>query len=78
LLRPDPATGPRSYPLMRIQSASEPSADAYAGVHYRNRWFWIDDRDLNSKRMMMFLTVFYSLAETGVAPQIPLITIPAR
>jgi hypothetical protein len=35
-------------------------------------------RDLDSKRLMMFLMVFSSLAETGVAPQVPLITIPAR
>lgn len=78
LLRPDQTAGSRNYPLMRIQSSGEPPADAYAGVRYRGRWFWIDDRDLSSKRMMMFLTVFSSLAETGIAPQIPLITIPAR
>jgi len=28
--------------------------------------------------MFMFLAVFSALAETGTAPQIPLITIPAR
>lgn len=64
--------------LMRIQSSSERPADAFAAVPYRNRWFWIDDRDLYSKRMFMFLTVFSALAETGTAPQVPLITIPAR
>ena len=77
-LRLDPAEGTRNYPLMHIRSSSERPDDAFATVPYRNRWFWIDDRDLDSKRMFMFLTVFSALAETGTAPQIPLITIPAR
>jgi hypothetical protein len=75
---PDTATGLRNAPLIRIRSGSEFPADAFAAVRYRDRWFWIDDRDLDSKRLMMFLMVFSSLAETGTAPQIPLITIPAR
>lgn len=66
------------FPLIRIRSTADRPADAYASVQYRGHWFWIDDRDLGSKRMIMFLTVFSSLAETGTAPQVPLITIPAR
>ena len=64
--------------LMRIRSGSEQPADAFAAVRYRNRWFWIDDRDLNSKRMFMFLTMFMSLTESGTLPQTPVLTIPAR
>ena len=77
-LNPDQAAGAQDYPLVHIKSGSEPPIDAFAAVPYRHRWFWIDDRDLNSKRMFMFLSVFSALAETGTAPQIPLITIPAR
>jgi len=65
-------------PPIRIGWSVDRPSDAYAAVYYRNLWFWIDDRDLASKRVMMFLMVFASLAETGTAPQIPLITIPAR
>ena len=43
---------------MHIQSSGERPADAFAAAPYRNCWFWIDDRDLNSKRMFRFLTVF--------------------
>jgi hypothetical protein len=75
---PDAAVAPRNSRLIRVRSSGELPADAYAAVRYRDRWFWIDDRDLDSKRLMMFLVVFSSLAETGTAPQIPLITIPAR
>ncbi|MCX7149544.1 MAG: hypothetical protein NTY05_09070 [Rhodocyclales bacterium] len=78
MLHLDPSPGSRGYPLMHIRSSSERPADVFAAVPYRNRWFWIDDRDLDSKRMFMFLTVFSALAETGIAPQTPLITIPAR
>jgi hypothetical protein len=78
MLRLDSAAGSRSYPLMHIQSSNDRPADAFAAVPYSNRWFWIDNRHLDSKRMFMFLTVFSALAETGTAPQIPLITIPVR
>lgn len=41
-------------------------------------WFWIDDRDIYSKRAFTFLMMFSSIAETGIAPQAPIITIPAN
>ena len=74
----DATAGSHDNLLLRVRSGGEPPADAHAAVRYRDRWFWIDDRDLDSKRLMMFLMIFSSLAETGIAPQVPLITIPAR
>ena len=56
-------------------------------AHYRNRTavraacpsrIWVDDRDLGSKRIFSFLMVFSSIAETGVVPQVPVLTIPAN
>lgn len=64
--------------LLRIKSGPERPTDAYAMTFYRNRWFWIDDTDLDSKRSFRFLTMFSSLAETGATPAAPLLTIPAR
>ena len=64
--------------LAHIHSGSEPPRDAYVAVRYRNYWFWIDDRDLESKRAFMFLRIFSSIAETGTVPQVPIITIPAN
>ena len=69
---------PSEGPLMRIHSSSEPPTDAYVAVRYRNYWFWIDDRDLDSKRAFTFLRIFSSIAETGSVPQVPIITIPAN
>ena len=69
---------PHATPIAHIHSSGEQPADAYAAVRYRDHWFWIDDRDLASKRVFTFLTIFSSIAETGTVPQIPIITIPAN
>jgi len=52
--------------------------DAYVAVLYRKFWFWIDDRDLISKRNFSFVILLFSLVETGGKPAAPLITIPAQ
>lgn len=64
--------------LLRIKSGAERPVDAFVATFYRNRWFWIDDTDLESKRSFRFLAMFSSLAETGTTPAAPLLTIPAR
>jgi hypothetical protein len=64
--------------LMRIRAGAERPPDAFAAVLYRNHWFWIDDRDLGSKRMFVFLTMFMSLTESGALPQAPVLTLPVR
>ena len=53
-------------------------AGAYAAVRYQDSWYWIADKDFASKRVFTFLMLFFSLAETGVTPQPPLVTIPAN
>jgi hypothetical protein len=68
-----PDEGEPVYPAVQIRSSLEQPGDSYAAARYRNRWFWIDDRDLESKRVFMFLMIFSSLAETGAAVQTPLI-----
>jgi hypothetical protein len=70
--------GEGAQPLAHIHSGTERPADAFAAVRYRDHWFWIDDRDYYSKRAFTFLLMFSSIAETGIAPQAPIITIPAN
>jgi hypothetical protein len=65
-------------PLVRIRSSPHPPSDVYTAVRYRDTWFWIDDGDLASKRIFTFLMIFFSLAETGVTPQAPVLTVPAN
>jgi hypothetical protein len=72
------APDPRDRPLIRIYSGPTPAPRAYDAVRYRDTWYWISDDDLASKRTFTFLMMFFSLAETGVAPQAPVVTIPAN
>jgi hypothetical protein len=47
-------------------------------VTYRGRWFWIDDRDLESKRSLAILMLLFTLADTSPRDNLPLVTIPSR
>lgn len=74
---PRPDSGPRDQPLVNIHSSAEPPSDAFVAVRYSKHWFWIDQRDFRSKSIFTFLLLLTSLAETGVTPQAPVITVPA-
>jgi hypothetical protein len=65
-------------PFVSIQNQSERPADAFARVKYRNYWYWVDDRDFRSKRVFTFLTVLFTLSETGQKIQQPILTIRAN
>ena len=64
-------------PLIRINSSPQKPADAFVTVPYRDHWFWIDDRDLQSKGVFSFLMFIFTLTETA-AKEAPLVTIPTR
>ncbi len=72
------APDPHDRPLIRILSGSSPPADTFAAARYGNTWYWINNNDLASKRVFTFLMMFFSLAETGVTPQAPVLTVPAN
>src|SRR5262249_9724110 len=66
-------------PLLRVRTGEAAPPDAYVAARYRDRWFWIDDGDTQSKRALSALQLLFSLTETGT-PQgaAPVVTIPAR
>jgi hypothetical protein len=64
--------------FMHVRSSEASPEDAYAAVEYRDRWFWIDDRDLRSKRTFALMMMLFTLADAGEREQLPLITIPAQ
>jgi hypothetical protein len=64
-------------PLISIHSSRGKPDDAYAAVSYRGWWYWIDDRDLQSKGMFAFIMMIFSLTETGGKEAAPIVTIPA-
>lgn len=71
------AAAPEDRPIVTIHSSAERPSAVYAAVQYRDTWYWIDDRDFAAKRAFTFLMLFFSLAETGVPGQAPILTIPA-
>jgi len=64
--------------LIEIHSAKSKPGDAFVAIDYRGHWFWIDDKDLKSKRVFAFMMILFTLAETGEKENLPLITIPAQ
>ena len=63
---------------VRIHSAKERPATAFASVQYRDHWFWIEDADLRTKRAITTIMFCFTLADTGNNDKLPLITIPAQ
>jgi hypothetical protein len=41
-------------------------------------WFWIDDRDLDSKRIFALTMLLFSLTETGGDQRAPILTAPTN
>ena len=72
------APEPQDRPIVAIHSGAERPNSTYAAVQYRGAWYWIDDHDFAAKRAFTFLMFFFSLAETGVPGQVPVLTIPAN
>lgn len=64
--------------LISVRTGATPPDDAHVAVNYRNQWFWIDDRDRQSKAVFNFMMFLFSLTDTGPAQAAPLVTVPAR
>jgi len=65
-------------PHVRIRSGAAAPEHAYAAVPYEGFWYWIDSADIPSKRTFTFLLILFSLAETGQAAGVPVVTVPSR
>ena len=64
-------------PLIRIRSGEDRPEDSFVTIPYRDRWFWVEDTDLESKRVFTFLVILFTLTETGEGAPAPVVTIPA-
>jgi len=69
---------PHAVRLITIHYSKSKPADTFVAIEYRGYWFWIDDRDLKSKRVFSFMMMLFTLADTGERENLPLITIPAQ
>ena len=64
--------------LLTVRQGPSQPEDAYVAIPYRNQWFWIDDRDRQTKSILSFLMLTFSLTEGATAQPAPVVTIPAR
>jgi hypothetical protein len=65
-------------PRFTVFSGCEKPKDCFTATRYRGHWFWIDDRDAESKRTMAYLMVLLALADTGTKEPVPFLTIQAN
>ena len=62
--------------LLTVLHSKEKPKHAFVSVKYRNYWFYIDERDIQSKRTFVLLMQLYSLQSSSVVPNAPLLTLP--
>ena len=74
---PPPGNVRAALPRLVVHNDRFEPGDAMVAAYYSGRWFWIDDKDVDSKRVFTFLMLLASLAESARPGQAPLITIPA-
>jgi hypothetical protein len=65
-------------PLIAVRTGSTAPGDAFVKVQYRNHWFWIEDRDRQSKQMLTFMMMMFALTETTSTQAAPILTVPTR
>jgi hypothetical protein len=72
------AEHPWDRPFVRIHAGPARPADPFVAVRYRESWYWVEDGDRASKGVLSFLMLLFSLAETGLTRQSPVLTLPAN
>ena len=67
--------GPSS--RIAVRSSTQCPEKAFAKVKFHDHWFWVDDRDLHTKRVFSFLMLAFTLMEQDAGSR-PLVTIPIQ
>jgi len=62
----------------KIRSSPDKPVDAFTSVQYQGQWFWVDNRDLATKRSFSFMMLIFTLADSSDRENLPLLTIPAQ
>jgi len=64
--------------LLNILSGEAQPRDAYVAIQYGGRWFWIANTDIRSKYTFGMVMLLFSISETGVRGNAPVVTVPAN
>ncbi len=64
--------------LVRIHSGKSSPENAFVTVKFHDSWFWIDDNDLESKRVFSLMMLFFTMVDTEEKEGKPVVTIPTR
>lgn len=75
--RTDPASPTDLFRMIHVHAGVKKPADYLTAVLYRGHWYWIEDRDLHSKRLFSFMLFVFALTEPGDKSGAPIVTIPA-
>ena len=62
-------------PPLRIYAAEKKPEDVLVSVQARGHWFYIDDRDIDSKKAFSFLMILMQLSAAGQENRGPVVTI---
>ena len=62
-------------PMIRVYHANERPKDSYVAIRDRGHWFYIDDRDVNSKANFAILQILLSLTDAGEGARGPVVSI---
>lgn len=62
--------------LIKISNCPHFPGNAYAAVKYRNRWFYIHEQDVESKKTFVLLLQLYNLQGGALTQPPPLLTLP--
>jgi len=61
-----------------IHSGPHRSGDSSFATRDQDRWFWVDDRDLETKRVSAFMMMRFALTDTGEKENASWVVIPAQ
>ena len=64
--------------LLNVFSGETPPREAHVAVPYRGRWFWIANTDIRSKYTFASVMLLFSISDTGVRGNAPVVTVPAN
>ena len=61
---------------MHVRTSRTPPEEAFVAIQYRGHWFYVDESDLQSKRMFTLLMFLFELQAPAGGGAAPLITLP--